>query len=419
MGAIQWLDFSSAERDDVLDLLAVQQEKGTLDELGLGVVRDAISDHLFPGLSTIQTRAKYFLFVPWMLRELETRRTGEDSFADRLDLWERQLIKALREPPGVPREPGLIGRESGDDTKRLPSAIYWNGLRQLGIFKGGASLAEYLQELPATRRTLKAAQVEPEGSEAADMPESQSEWDAGLPNAEDDFRTRSEFRLLPDQAQYLKEKILSMRPCVLQWMVLHLSANEVEALETPWQLRTKNGPRLPESLHAELTHALYFSLCGRVLTAAYYCRLVLQRPVAGVDFQQALDNAVLELQPHAAGLDAWTADMQTFWSWVARINPRLTRDRPFIEDWIRLLAKRHFTWTADNLLAAVPWRDFADRERRLKGFDAARLSNNAALQRWNPTDGDVGLMNFRWGTARQIVSDILRGLGRVEAPSHA
>jgi len=53
----------------VLDLLA---EKGVVDELGIGVIRDAFADLLFPGISTIQTRAKYFLIVPRLLKDYET-----------------------------------------------------------------------------------------------------------------------------------------------------------------------------------------------------------------------------------------------------------------------------------------------------------------------------------------------------------
>ncbi len=50
-----WVDFSSLERDRVSQVLSILQEKGTLDELGIGQIRDAFADKLFPGISTIQT----------------------------------------------------------------------------------------------------------------------------------------------------------------------------------------------------------------------------------------------------------------------------------------------------------------------------------------------------------------------------
>ena len=33
--------------------------------MGLGSLRDALSDALFPGTSYLQTRLRYVLFVPW------------------------------------------------------------------------------------------------------------------------------------------------------------------------------------------------------------------------------------------------------------------------------------------------------------------------------------------------------------------
>ena len=41
-----------------------------------GVIRDVFSDLLFPGISTIQTRARYFLIVPWIYQRHEKRRTS-------------------------------------------------------------------------------------------------------------------------------------------------------------------------------------------------------------------------------------------------------------------------------------------------------------------------------------------------------
>jgi hypothetical protein len=38
-------------------------EQGSVDELGLGSLRDAISNTLFPGTSVLLTRLRYFLFI--------------------------------------------------------------------------------------------------------------------------------------------------------------------------------------------------------------------------------------------------------------------------------------------------------------------------------------------------------------------
>jgi len=70
-----WLDHSESDRRKALDVVDLFREQGTRDELGIGTVRDALADSLFPGISTIQTRAKYFLFIPWIYRALEENKT--------------------------------------------------------------------------------------------------------------------------------------------------------------------------------------------------------------------------------------------------------------------------------------------------------------------------------------------------------
>ena len=66
-----WIDFSKNERNKVLSVLELLSESGTLDELGIAPVRDGFANLFFPGTSTIQTRAKYFLIVPYALKDLE------------------------------------------------------------------------------------------------------------------------------------------------------------------------------------------------------------------------------------------------------------------------------------------------------------------------------------------------------------
>lgn len=44
-----WVDFSKSDRDTVLSVLRQLTESGAMDELGIGTVRDAFADILFPG----------------------------------------------------------------------------------------------------------------------------------------------------------------------------------------------------------------------------------------------------------------------------------------------------------------------------------------------------------------------------------
>lgn len=60
MSFIAWMDYSEADRRQALDVIDLFSQSEARDKLGLGTIRDA----MFPGTSTIQTRAKYFLFIP-------------------------------------------------------------------------------------------------------------------------------------------------------------------------------------------------------------------------------------------------------------------------------------------------------------------------------------------------------------------
>ena len=71
-----WVDFSREDRDTVLDVISLLKKPDTVDQIGIAQVRDAFADLFFPGTSTIQTIAKYFLIVPYVLKEATEGRYG-------------------------------------------------------------------------------------------------------------------------------------------------------------------------------------------------------------------------------------------------------------------------------------------------------------------------------------------------------
>ncbi|HLV08618.1 MAG TPA: DUF6361 family protein [Halanaerobiales bacterium] len=68
-----WVDFADENQKKMLDVVKMLRERNTRDELGIGTIRDAFSNFFFPGTSTIQTRARYMLFLPWIYRKLEKK----------------------------------------------------------------------------------------------------------------------------------------------------------------------------------------------------------------------------------------------------------------------------------------------------------------------------------------------------------
>lgn len=136
--SLGWIDFSKEQRNRVGAVLDLLKLEGVVDELGVGTVRDLLADRMFPGISTIQTRAKYFFFIPYILRNyqiLESAKKKKISPSKFLEQEEFSLMWDLSEKyKDVPNN-GVIGisKKRGSPIVRRPSAIYWNGIYTYGL----------------------------------------------------------------------------------------------------------------------------------------------------------------------------------------------------------------------------------------------------------------------------------------------
>ena len=133
MAQIGWIDFSPTHRQRVGSVLDFLKPEGMVDELGLGTIRDALANQLFPGISTIQTRAKYFFVIPYILYDYQilkpAQRRGKTP-SQYLEHREYEIMWQLAERYNYQDGKGVIGISKRKPHKivRRPSAIYWNGL---------------------------------------------------------------------------------------------------------------------------------------------------------------------------------------------------------------------------------------------------------------------------------------------------
>jgi len=113
------------------------EESTALDELGIGVIRDGYADILFPGISTLQTRAKYFVLLPYLFKVAERQSFKRSSeilpwMHRQEDLLVPTLIKNSEDTTGVI---GLRAHKQGKSVKVKSSSIYWNGMRTFEILR--------------------------------------------------------------------------------------------------------------------------------------------------------------------------------------------------------------------------------------------------------------------------------------------
>ena len=143
--SLTWLDYSERDRRRAFDVIDLFRETSTVDELGLASVRNSFSDLFFPGTSTVQTRACYFLLVPWTFLRLERLGVPSSEAAEKARREELNLNRRLREETD---KRGVFGTRAGDALKRLPSEVYWGGWRILsGVYLGPSSPTTPTREL--------------------------------------------------------------------------------------------------------------------------------------------------------------------------------------------------------------------------------------------------------------------------------
>jgi len=122
MSSIGWVDFSSEHREKVKSVIDLLSTPGVIDELGIGVIRDSFSDSLFPGISTIQIRAKYFLTVPRIVNDYEKHpphKRRRWKLAEYLNDHENLCMNAMVENHRDDPQDGIIGESFTEIRERL------------------------------------------------------------------------------------------------------------------------------------------------------------------------------------------------------------------------------------------------------------------------------------------------------------
>lgn len=373
MSALAWIDFDQTDRDRarrIMDLFGVEDSR---DELGLGSIRDALSDLMFPGTSTIQTRLRYMFFVPWLYR-MAARSGGRADQARRLEI---QLITALLR--GGETE-NVIGSEARDSLKRLPSDVYWAGLLALGIRIQPGSRAEMLA--------------------AGDAP---GLWSPGLPGAPDDLLDRATFRLTPEEGSFLRDRLaVSARDSLFNELA---QAGDRAASDAVW-LHPMRATWSARNISI-VDQAERFA---RVMNgAALLYNLMLAERAAAI--QGAEEGRWHDLAAeYRARLGAWQAEMPSdlasgwslagLWSLSSQTIHRVAlQTMAFVTDWSALVQRGQPL--ADDAAARTL---ILRRETRLKG-PKARLTNDAALARWGGASG-AAVLAYRWPVVQRHLRDL-------------
>lgn len=386
-----WLDADSEHRRRMLEVVDLFKEPGTLDELGIGAIRDALSDALFPGTSTIHTRLRYVLFVPWLLRRAAHQPTPGEMGTEFRSLEYRMITSLLAGGEKL----GVIGNTARTALKRMPSGVYWGALDAWGISRAGFSTDGFFRRQydyrQLTRRT--AATDDPEAREL--LPG--DGLDPHLLPPPDDLLRAATFDLSDEEEQYLSDAIAtSAAGSMLSWLVLHQPATMPDFV---WDI--DNLHDTPAPLAELVDHARRFSVAIHGANILY--NLVLARQARRDDLVARYEDLIEQWRGelHRTGvLDGWSRS--AWWAAIHRQNPRLRPiTRQFVDRWLDLIGT-HDDIAANREAATL----IGTRERQIKG-GRARTVNQSALDRWGGDSG-LGRHDFRWVVARRHLQDLYR-----------
>lgn len=399
MSSFAWLSYSEAERRKALDVISLFSEQDTRDELGIGVIRDALADLLFPGTSTIQRRARYFLLIPWTYLKLEEKKVRSVEIAERARREEVALIDCLVESGETE---GVIGIEARKTLKRLPSSVYWQGLARWGIRLFPGSIDQYHRSLDGfylrSARAMQDDDGEPVGGGR------RRNWHSSLPLRPESFPQGASFRLTTIEAEYLRELVLATCPRTMLAFLLD-EGKPTDWVDFPWQ-HPQQG-ELSSQIKEQLSHARDFSELIHGAALLYNLLLAKKKPAPDLvaDYEANLRDwgeAISEAMPRLA---KW--DRTRFWELVLReAQARVgIPTRQFVDAWLDLALKGDPTLVQSDARAAQLIRE---REHNLKRAQA-RLENQRALELWGGAAGTAQL-NYRWNIVQTIVADIQQGL---------
>lgn len=392
-----WIDFSKNERNKVLNVLNLLSEAGTLDELGIAPIRDGYANLFFPGTSTIQTKAKYFLCVPYAFKDLE--RSGETN-PNRM----YKALSAIEESCGKklyhenPKLDGIIGRRAlavGSWVKRAPSDIYWAGIRRLGIFVGGnMSMSEYLRFISASNNqkgTLKNLGNRNDNAEENERDDSDAGKDLykrfwNLPTYSKDWLDNLSIELTKEEAVFLKKQILLNCKGSMFAFIMNENLHDIVDVKNFEDLSGAYIGQFPEEIQVDYYNAVAFS------EFVYVLRVLYNIIVSNGENEEA-NNEWRKIELNLSTLA--NIDINAIYSRLGITNPLLLR---FLLTSQEQMKSRDIEGLKETIIK---------REVHLKGVSRAKTKHAGEFK----TDVWFGgkKLDYRFPDAQTIINDIFEG----------
>lgn len=399
-----WVDYSRQERETIKELLEILKDSSSVDELGVGIVRDSISDLLYPGTSVLHTRAKYYILVPTLFKKaMRSSLTTASEVRRLIDDDQYRIAQALRKGSGE-KPAGIIGGRSDKDVKMKPSRIYWNSMRTIGILNNPAlSYDDACSVVASYNRKRQNIELKKEtdedGGDALDaLQGGLTIFRAPCVQAAEayikDYMASPTLHLTKDEAIYLKEQFLYM-PIMKDTLMKYCLENE-EAFEGVALGDLEQLPKMSNELKRRLMLAKEFS---NFIYGAYIVYNLVFMGNGGehatIDVREKFESRYKEWKEANKGLP----HREEILGLVSGHEYYKASLRKFLIDFENAVNENDEEVCSDREKTLIRERELACKKAKAKigrDYDYAEIQTVP--------------MNFRHWTAQRIISDILKGL---------
>ncbi len=250
-----YINFSQEELAKKNKVLQMVREQTAIDELGFGRIRDAFANLMFPGMSTLQRRAKYFAVMPSLYYQATQKNysSARDVRAQILK-WEINLTEMLVKGANGKREllKGITGssisleKAKKDSTKFVkydPTYIYINGMRAYDMIRSDRNIYNLILDHSREKDPIDSkyrASGEEEISDSDDLLGKEQLFSTSGVNYDFDNGHSMSLELTKREAEFLKKKI-EMAPRSRDSLLAYVLTNSVDVLpkyddlEIPWK----------------------------------------------------------------------------------------------------------------------------------------------------------------------------------------
>lgn len=401
---IGYINFSAEERNNIYKVIQSIRDHQAIDELGIGRIRDAFSNKMFPGMSTLQNRAKYFTVLPALYLEAEKKKykNVEEVRQTVLDL-EIKLTRQLMN--GSPNADGITGssvikqaeRSRSRYVKYDPSYIYWGGLVTYGMAATDGSLYRLIYERSLKRRN-RPVRIHSNDDDQEQGDDEETAGDTPIFNAGGlhyvfDGKTPISLDLTSAEAGFIKGQILTSEQSRDSLLAYLLKTNE--PIAKSWLDNASLWQNLPSDF-----------LLTYTLSAAFSRFIYLLRIFYNYIYDKKTGNE-----------DGANKNMDSFKDYLTANSESCTVEAVstviiYVSNTVTDTALKIFCLEAAS---CVEHNDLSGlencivrREKETKGPTRAKLTNWKKFV--GQSHGDPGLLDYRWSLVYNMIQEIRKGL---------